>query len=84
MTFKESHWVNVITTPQYIDEILLPYVKQKRQDLKLSDNQSCLVIFDRFKVRCNNILIPLVPANCTERLLKPPDTGQHAALFTVS
>jgi len=29
---------NELTTLQYIDEILLPYVKQKRQDLQLPDN----------------------------------------------
>jgi len=39
-------------------------IKQKRQDLKLSENQSCLVTF----LRDNNILIALVSANCTDRL----------------
>ena len=78
MTFTENHWANALTTLQYIGEILLLYVKQKRQDLKLPDDQSCLVIFDRLKAQCtptvlevlkdNNILITLVPANCTDRL----------------
>ena len=51
ITFTENHWANELTTLQYIDVILLPYVKQKRQDLKLP-NQPCLVIFDRFKAQC--------------------------------
>ena len=42
------------------------------------DDQACLVIFDRFKAQCTatvlgvleeyNILVSLVPANCTDRL----------------
>jgi len=89
VTFTENHWANEITTLQYIDEILLPYVKQKRRDLKLSDNQSCLVIFDRFKAQCtatvldvlrdNNILIALVPANCTDRL-QPLDVSVNKSV----
>jgi len=77
ITFIENHWANELTTLQYIDAILLPYVKQKRQDFKLP-NQPSLVIFDRFKAQCtstilevleeNNIFISLVPAHCTDRL----------------
>ena len=67
-----------MTTLQYIDKILLPYVNQKRKDLNLAANHSCLVIFDKFIAQCtstvlevladNNILIALVPANCADRL----------------
>ena len=77
ITFTENHWADELTTLQYIDVVLLPYVKQKRQDVKLP-NQPCLVIFDRFKAQCtstvlevleeNNIFISLVPAHCTYRL----------------
>ena len=89
VTFTENHWANELTTLQYIDEILLLYVKQKRKDLKLPDDQSCLVIFDRFKAQCtptvlevlkdNNILITLVPANCTDRL-KPLDVSVNKSV----
>ena len=77
ITFTENHRANELTTLQYIDVILLPYVKQKQQDLKLP-NQPSLVIFDRFKAQCtstvlevleeNNIFISLVQAHCTDRL----------------
>lgn len=77
ITFTENHWANELTTLQYIDAILLPYVKQKREELK-RPNHPCLVIFDRFKAQCtttvlevleeNNIFISLIPAHCTDRL----------------
>jgi len=42
----ENHWANDVTTLQYIDVILLPYVNRKRKEIKLSFRHSCLVIFD--------------------------------------
>ena len=61
-----------------MDEILFPYVRQKRKELGLPGEQTCLVIFDRFKAQCtttvlealeeNHILVALVPADCTDRL----------------
>ena len=87
-TFTENHWANELTTLQYIDAILLPYVKQKRQELKLP-NHPCLVIFDRFKAQCtstilevleeNNIFVSLIPAHCTDRL-QPLDISVNCSV----
>ena len=52
VTCTQNHWANEVTTLQYIDKILLPYVNQKRKDLNLATNHSCLVIFDKFKAQC--------------------------------
>lgn len=78
ITCTENHWANEVTTLQYIDEILLPYIRQTRKELNLPPHHSSLVIFDRFKAQCtatvlevlaeNHILVALVPANCTDRL----------------
>ena len=51
ITCTENHWVNEVTTLTYMDEILFPYVRQKRKELGLPDEQTCLVIFDRFKAQ---------------------------------
>ena len=55
----------------------------------LPDEQTCLVIFDRFKAQCtatvleaqeeNHILIVLVPANCTNRL-QPLDVSVNKSV----
>ena len=78
ITYTENHWCNESTMKEYIDKIILPYVKQKRIDLKLSVDYPALVIFDNFKGQCtkellstlddNNINVILIPANCTDRL----------------
>ena len=78
ITYTENHWCNEITMKEYINKIVLPYVKQKRRDLKLSIDYPALVIFDNFKGQCtkellttldsNNINVILIPANYTDRL----------------
>ena len=70
--YTENHWANEHTTVDYINQILLPYVKRKRIELTLDANYPALVIFDRFKAQCtakvlkmledNNIYIAIVPA----------------------
>jgi len=89
VTFTENHWSNQVTTLQYVHNVLLPYVTQKRSELGLSSDHRSLVIFDRFKGQCtevvlktledNNIDVLLVPANCTDRL-QPLDISVNKAV----
>lgn len=72
----------------YINKILIPYIKKKRTELKLPCDQRALVLFDKFKGQCtssilelleeNNISIVMVPANCTDRL-QPLDVSVNKA-----
>ena len=48
----ENHKANEVTTLQYIDKILLPYVTKTRKEQNLPPNQCYIVIFDRFKAQC--------------------------------
>lgn len=78
ITYTENHWCNESTMKEYINKIILPYVKQKREDLMLPVDYPALIIFDNFKGQCttellttldsNNINVLLIPANCTDRL----------------
>ena len=78
ITHTAKHWANEQTTMEYIEKIIIPYVIQKRKDLKLDDSHSALIIFDVFKGQCtddvlklleeNNIQCVIVPSNCTDRL----------------
>lgn len=49
ITYTENHWCNQVTMKEYINNIILPYVKQKREDLMLSVDYPAVVIFDNFK-----------------------------------
>ena len=78
VTCTPNRWSNEQTMKTYIEEIIIPYVKQKREQLHLEDDHPALAIFDVFKGQCteevlkmledNNIEHVLVPANCTDRL----------------
>ena len=67
---------------------MIPFIEKKRCTLKLSPQQSVLVLFDRFKGQCtqgilslldkNNILYAIVPANCTD-CLQPLDVSINKA-----
>ena len=73
-----NHWSNEITMELYIDNIIVPFVTQKRQELKLRFNHPAIAIFDNFCGQTTaNILshlkshnfVPLpLPANCTDKL----------------
>ena len=89
ITYSANHWCNEITMKDYINKILLPYVKEKRKELKLSIDHPALVLFDNFKAQCtsdlltvldnNNINVVLIPANCTDRL-QPLDISVNKAV----
>ncbi len=78
MLFLHNHWSNEDTLRDYINKLLLPYIKKRRTELKFPSDQRALVLFDKFKGQCtssilelleeNNICVVMVPANCTDRL----------------
>ena len=74
---------------EYLDNVLIPYIAEKRKSLSLSEEYPALVIFDNFKAQCtsafltqldrNNINVVLVPPNCTDRL-QPVDVSVNKAV----
>ena len=62
----------------YILKIIILFVKEKHRELKTSDDQVALAIFDEFKGQVtqaccellwqNNILFVHAPPNCTDKL----------------
>ena len=88
VTHSENHWSNETTMKQYIEKIILPYVNDRRKELKLSGNQPALLIFDNFKAQTTssflklldnyNLDVFLLPANCTDQL-QPLDLSVNKA-----
>ena len=82
ITFTPTHWANEAITLAYIDRIILPYIKRKRRECGLPNEQRALCIFDNFKAQLtddvlkmledNNVDVVYVPANCTD-CLQPVD-----------
>ena len=78
LTYTHNHWSTEETTKDHIEKIILPYLTEKKTELKLKSDQHALCIFDNFKgqltddvlqlLERNNIDTAFVPANCTDRL----------------
>ena len=89
ITCNPNHWSNETTMIQYVERILLPYVKAKRRELQLSLEHPALVIFDNFSAQTterivklldnNHICIAMVPPNCTDQL-QPLDVSVNKAV----
>ena len=78
VTYSSTHWCNESTMQEYVDEIILSYIKKKREELKLAPNHPALLLFDNFKAQCtekllrhidtHHVYVVLIPPNCTDRL----------------
>ena len=78
VTSSPNHWANEVTTKDYIEKILNPYLIRKRAELNLASNHHALCIFDNFKrqltdevlklLKDSNIDIVFVPPSCTDML----------------
>ena len=78
ISHSPNHWSNEETMVEYINEVIVPYVDQKRGDLDLSCDYPAVAIFDHFKGQLtervtqvleeNNIHSVLIPAAFTGEL----------------
>ena len=88
VTCTPNHWSNEEKMKEYLKEVIIPYVEQKRKDLQLTSNHPALALFDVFKgqqtddiaaiLEENNIIVVPIPANCTDRL-QPMDLSVNKA-----
>ena len=58
-----NHWSNEEKMKEYVNNIILPYVKQKRIELKLSPEHPALAIFDVFKGQVTEDIFSLLEEN---------------------
>jgi len=75
ITYFHNHWANESTSKDYVEKIIIPYL---RQELCLAHNHHSLCVFDNFKgqltddvlqhLEKNHIDMVFVPPNCTDRL----------------
>ena len=78
ITCTPNHWCNEKTTIRYIQNILIPYLQTKRQELSLPETFPALMIFDEFTgqttdqvlefLEKNNLYYVIVPPSCTDKL----------------
>jgi hypothetical protein len=72
ITHSHKHWSNEETMIQYVDNIIIPYVKSARASF--SDNTAALVIMDNFKGQITSTVNELLDSNNIHVCLLPPNT----------
>ena len=75
ITHTPNHWSNKDTMELYLENIIVPYIANKREELKLDMDFPALMIFDcqvtetfLKKLEQHNLHHVTVPANYTDRL----------------
>ena len=56
----------------YVMKIILSYVKQKRENLKLASEYPAIVLFDNFSGQCTEKILKLLDANNMYTSFPPP------------
>ena len=75
ITHSSKHWSNEETMIQYVEEIVIPYVKSVRASF--SDDTPALVIMDNFKGQITSSVTELLESNNIHVCLLPPNTTDH-------
>uniref|UniRef100_A0A1X7VDC2 DDE-1 domain-containing protein n=1 Tax=Amphimedon queenslandica TaxID=400682 RepID=A0A1X7VDC2_AMPQE len=89
ISHTQSQWSNKSTMISYIEEVIVPFLEKKREQINVDQDQSTLAIFDCFKGQLtekvcqyleeNDIHSVLIPPNCTDRL-QPLDISVNKAV----
>ena len=69
LTYTNNHWSNEKTMERYLQNILIPYINRKREELKLQSDYPALVIFDKFKGQGTDSIFRLLEENNTQYVL---------------
>lgn len=74
ITYSSTHWSNETTMKEYVDQIILPYIKRKRAELKLAPNHASLLLFENFKAQWTEQLLTYI--NSHNVYVRSIDTAQ--------
>ena len=58
----ENHWSNEDSMKKYIKKVVIPFVTQKREALKLETTHPALALFDGFQT--TEMVLSLLTAKC--------------------
>ena len=60
---NRNHWSNESMTIDYLVKLVIPYVNERRKELKLSADHPALAIFDVFKGQCTERIFKMLEDN---------------------
>ena len=77
VTHSENHWCNKILARQHVTDVIMPYAKQQRKELGLSDDHKCLLILDVFKGQTTDAHLQFLDGNNFVYVYVPPNLTNH-------
>ena len=63
ITYSANHWSNEETMKMYLQNIIFPYVRGKKEELGLPAEYPSLLLFDNFNGQCTEELLKLIDGN---------------------
>ena len=82
ITHSPKHWSNEATMLQYVENIIVPYVRATRS--AFTDETPALVIMDNFKGQITSAVTNLLEENNIHVCLLPPNTTDLLQLMDLS
>lgn len=82
ITHSQKHWSNETTMMQYIEKIILPYIRSTRAVLE--DDAPALIIMDNFKGQITSPVTDLLEENDIHVCLLPPNTTDRLQPMDIS
>ena len=76
-TFTPNHWSNEDKVVEYLEELIFPYIKAKREELGLSSDHKALLIFDVFKGQITRRVLELIETNDCVHVFVPNNLTAH-------
>ena len=92
VTYTKNHWSNEEKAMEHLEKVVFPYLKKQKAELKLTEDQKGMLIFDVFKgqvtekvtkfIEQNDCVLVHVPSNMTDHF-QPLDlnVNGHAKEF---
>ena len=77
ITYSHNRWANEITTKDHVEKIIIPYLRKKRQELKLACDHHALCIFDNFKGQLTDDVLLLLERNHINTVFVLPNCTDH-------
>ena len=77
ISHSPNHWSNEETMIEYITDVIVPYVEQKRDNHELNKDHAAVAIFDHFKAQITEKVTQLLEENNIHSVLIPVEyTGE--------
>ena len=73
VTFTPNQWSNEEKALEYVQKLIFPYIKRRKEEVKLEDNHKALLLFDVFNGQKTQAVIDLIDEYTCLPVFVPPN-----------